>query len=495
MAWGLSGCLGNRSADIHDSFTSVTPTDEPEATLKFYFGGEKKAATDEVWAAVSEYVKGKGLNVKFSIQFIPWPEYYEKLLVMAAAGDRWDLNFDSEGSFRQMASRGSYMALDKLLPEYAPSLYRKYQMDGNLRSTTMNGDIVGLPWSIKMNQRPYAGWRVDLAEKAGIYRAPDSVKTVEDVDVLLQELKDAYPDSKVSRITALPFYVVREEWLDLGFHGLGIDMNDPEFKVQAIEQQLFYIEAAQMSKKWYENKILSPDSLIDRGDSAEQWRNGKVLFTLTSHEWAYAADLGFVDPNYRQQMSLLYPDKKQMNRSPISNVLAINRNSEHPELVLRFLDMMETDRKLYDLVIYGIEGKTYEKDGEQVIYPDNLSLSTSNYMDWGGQWALWNPRFIRSTETYPGDFWGEEARFAELPMNIDSPLEGLLLSDYAISKEVEKRAQLYENLGRSIEYGLVSDVEKEITAYRIKQQDSGLDVVIGEIQRQVNLYLASTQSE
>ncbi|WP_449007967.1 extracellular solute-binding protein [Paenibacillus taichungensis] len=491
MALALSGCMGSPGADINDFFTSSNHPSEPEVTLKFYFGGEKKAATDEVWTAVSEYVKDKGLNVKFSIHFISWPEYPEKLLVMAAAGDRWDLNFDSDSSFREMASRGSYMALDKLLPEYAPNLYKKYQMDGNLRSTMMNGDIVGLPWSIKMNQRPYAGWRVDLAEKAGIYREPDSVQTVQDVDVLLHELKHAYPNSKVTRITALPFYLVREEWLDLGFHGLGINLNDPDHKVQAIEQQPFYVEAAAMSKKWYEDKILSPESLIDRADSSDQWRNGKVLFTLTSHEWAHAADQGFVDSNYRQQMSLLYPDKKQVNRSPISNVVAINRNSENAELVLQFLDMMETDRKLYDLVIYGIEGKTYQMDGEQVVYPHNLSDSTSNYMGWGGQWALWNSRFIRSTETYPGDFWGEEARFAKIPVNLDSPLEGLLLSEYAISKEVEERVQLYEDMGRSIEFGLVSDVKEAVSDYRIKQQNIGLDKIIGEVQRQVDLNLAS----
>lgn len=489
LAGALSGCMGNRGTDLHEFFTSSISTDEPEVTLKLYFGGERKAATNEVWSAVSEYVKSKGLNVKFSIQFIPWTEYPEKLLVMAAAGDRWDLNFDTDSSFRQMASRGSYMALDKLLPEYAPNLFRKYEMDGNLRSATMNGDIVGLPWSIKMNERPYAGWRVDLAEKAGIYREPGSVQTVEDVDTLLHELKEAYPDSNVTRTTALPFYIVREEWLDLGFHGLGIYLNDPDYKVQAIEQQPFYEEAAFMSKKWYEGKILSPDSLIDRADRSDQWRNGKVLFTITSHEWAYASDPGFVDPNFRQQMSLVYPDKKHINRSPTSNVVAINRNSEHAPLVLRFLDMMETDRKLYDLVIYGIEGKTYEMDGEKVVYPDNLNLSTSNYMDWGGQWALWNPRFIRSTETYPGDFWQEEARFAELPINLDSPLKGLLLSDYAISKQIEKRVQLYEELGRSIEYGLVSDVETSVLQYQLQQRDSGLDQIIGEVQRQVNLYL------
>ena len=36
-----------------------------------------------------------------------------------------------------------------------------------------------------------------------------------------------------------------------------------------------------------------------------------------SHEWAYAADPGFVDASYKQQMSLIYPEKKFVNRSSI----------------------------------------------------------------------------------------------------------------------------------------------------------------------------------
>jgi putative aldouronate transport system substrate-binding protein len=116
-------------------------------------------------------------------------------------------------------------------------------------------------------------------------------------------------------------------------------------------------------------------------------------------------------------------------------------------------------------------------------------------MGWGGQWALWNSQFIRSTETYPGDFWGEEARFAKIPVNLDSPIEGLLLSDYAISKEVEERVQLYEDMGRSIEFGLVSDVKEAVSDYRIKQQNIGLDKIIGEVQRQVDLNLASNHPD
>lgn len=461
---------------------------EQEVTLKFFFGGEKPAATDEVWARVSDYVKAKGLNVKFNISFIPWNDLSGKLLIMAASGDKWDMNFDSDTSFNQMAAKDSYMRLNELLPKYAPNLYDKYKEFGKLDVATVNGNIVGLPWTIKMNQRFYAGWRVDLAEKAGITREPDAVKTVEDVDKLLYELKAAYPNARISRTSPLPLYWVRDEWVDLAFHGLGYYMDDPNFTVGAIEQQPFFLEAGKRAKQWYDDRIINRDVLIDKESGADQWQNGKTLFTITSHEWAYA-DPGFSDPTFRQQMSLLYPDARFVNRSPLANVLAINRNSEHADRVLRFLDMMETDRVLYDLVLYGIEGKTYVLNGETAEYPGDMTLQTSNYMEWGGNWAFWKPDYMRPTQRYSKNFWLEEEKFASLPMNVDSPLAGLFITEDNIRSEVAKRDDTYEGYGKRIEFGSVDLVDSAVTDYIGRQKANGIDKVVADVQRQIDEYL------
>jgi len=479
LGMSLAACSGS-NANI------ASLPEEEEVTLSFIFGGEKKAATDEVWAEVSEHVKTKGLNVKFDIRFIPFKEFKTKIQAMAAAGDRWDLNFDSNWlSYREMASRGSYMALNELLPKYAPTLYAKYMEQGTLSSATRNGKIIGLPWTMKMSERAYVGWRSDLAEAAGIHRGPDEVKTVEDLDVLLYELKKAYPNIKVSRTPPLALYLIREEWIDLAFHGLGFYLSDPSMKVQAIEQQPFYLESAKMSKKWNDDKILSLDATIDNQSGADQWRNGKMLSTLTSHEWAYA-DPGFVDPAFRQQMSLMYPDKRYPNRTALANVLAINNNSNHPELVLRFLDMLETDRELYDLVLYGIEGKTYILNEETAEYPEGMQFATSNYLEWESGWAFWKPQFLRPTPTYPEGFWLREAEFASQPINVTSPVDGLFISDETIKQELVVRDQLANDL-----VGKVDDPEQEVERYATLQRDSGLDVIIDEVQRQIDEYLGS----
>ncbi|MGO4372043.1 extracellular solute-binding protein [Paenibacillus sp. MCAF20] len=385
----LAACSGGNGNNepANGGKASNKPSDgskqEEEVTLKFYFGGDKKAATDEVWAKVSEYVKAKGLNVKFDINFIPFGDFKEKMLVMAASGDSWDMNFDGDWlSYKQMAAKGSYMALNDLLPEFAPNLYKKYEEQGTLQAATVNGEIVGLPWTMKMNERKFTGWRSDLTEKAGLDYPNGSVKTIEDVDKLLRDLKKAYPNERISRTPPVSLIMIRDEWVDLNFHGLGFYLSDPKVTVQAVEQQPFYLEAAKLAKVWYDDNLINRDAMIDKSDEAAEWRNGKKLFTVTSHEWV-SADPGFSDPAYKMESSELYPDKRFINRTALANVVAINRNSKNPERVLRLLDMIETDKTLYDLVQYGIEGKTYVLNGETAEYPEGMETTTSNYMEWG----------------------------------------------------------------------------------------------------------------
>ncbi|MFC5530568.1 extracellular solute-binding protein [Cohnella yongneupensis] len=463
---------------------------EEEATLTFYFLGDKKSATDEVWARISDYVKAKGLNVRFSIKFIPVNDFKKEMLVLAASGSKWDMNFDTEWqSYREMASNGAYMPLNELLPTYAPHLYAKYKDLNVIRAAEVNGQIIGLPWTIKMNQRNYAQWRSDLAKQADINPEPNSIRTIEDLDAFLHELKKAYPNAKLTRSLPRDVYMLRDEWVDIGFHGIGFYLNDPKVTLKPVEQQPFYMESAIMARKWYADGILNKDTGLDSEDGASLWKRGNMVFTLASHEWVNA-NQGFIDPSFEQESSLLYPDKKTVNRSPLANVIAINRNSEHPDRVLRFLDMLETDRVLYDLVQYGIEGKTYvlREDGS-VDYPQGMSTPTSNYMEWGGQWGLWRLQFMRPSPTYNEGFWDRESDFALEPRNVDSPIAGLFIAEDKIRSELLARDELIEQYGGPLELGTAPNTAQAVQEYVAMQDNDALKRILAEAQSQVDAFL------
>jgi putative aldouronate transport system substrate-binding protein len=490
----LSACNAGKK-DVSTTAADSTPkADENEVTLRFYFGGDKKSATDEIWKAVSDYVKTKGLNVNFNISTIPFPDYKQKMLVMAASSDDWDMNFDGDWlSMLHMAAKGGYMSLNDLLPKYAPNLYKKYQHAGTLQAATVNGKIIALPWTMEMNQRQFINWRSDLAKNANINPAPGSIKTIEDVDKFVHELKKAYPNQKFGRIAPFSLIEPKYELIETGFHFLVFDVNDPNVKLVPVEQTQAYREAVNLAKKWKDDGIINSDALVDKEDGAVQWRNGKNIFTATSHEWTYN-NLNFSEPGAEREGAEMYPDKKQVNRTALANVVAINKNSKNPDKVLRFLDMLETDQKLYDLVQYGIEGKTYVLNGKKADYPAGMDGGSSNYMEWGGQWALWKPQFMRPNPSYPDGFWQKEAEFAHEPTNILNPLDGLLIAEDKVKTETAKRDQLQDEFGKALELGTIpagTTADQAVDDYIAKQKAAGVDKIIAEAQRQVDAFLAS----
>lgn len=456
-------------------------------TLRFIFFGNSREKVPEVYKAISEQYEAE-LNADFEVTFIPGGEYKQKLIAIAASGDDYDMNFDGNWLvFDQMSTRGAYLELNDLLPEYAPNLYAVYQELGVLDAATVDGKIVGLPWTMSMNQRPYFGWNKEAADEAGVSFGEGDVKTFEDIDKLMGELYAYYKGSgkemmgPVSKETVL----LMGGYVDLNFHNLVYSIDDPDCTVIPLETTPAYLEAAKWAESWSEKGYILKDSVLETVDGNTLLGEGLRLSHFTWHEWA--TNMGKVVGG--AVPSELYPDNKFANRTPLSNVAAINANAANPERTLKFLDLVETDRNMYDLFHYGIEGVTYKLNGEKAEYAvEGMTGANSNYMEWGGQWAFWKPQFMRPNATYGPGFWEEEARLAALPKNINAPLAGFFPKSDNIKNEISARDQAWE-LDRAIRYGVAGDAETAVAKMIEEQKAAGIDVILADVQKQVDAYL------
>ncbi len=475
-----------------ESAPAESPAPElKDVKLKFYFMGDKRAATDEVWTTIAEKYRDK-LHADFEVNFIPFGDYKDKMMMMSASGDDWDLNFDGYWlSYPAMVLGGAYLDLNGLLSKYAPNLNATYEKQGVLSAATVDGKILSLPWTMKMNCRNYLLWRSDPGKKVGFEQPKDSLKTVEEVDAFLHAMQKALPGEKLLMNALDPMFLEKYELVPLSVGSdLYVDINDPTCKVIALEQHPAYRELATYAAKWYNDGILAKDALINKEDLATLWNNGRFLVNMTWHEWVFANDEG-TDPTRTIENSLLYPDKKFPNQTPLANVVCLNKNAANPERTLMFLDMLETDRDLYDTVQYGIEGKTYVLKNGAAEYPAGIDAASSNYMDWGGQWAFWKPQFMRPNATYSEGFWEREAEFASLPNNVNFSLDGLFVNSDPIKNELVRRSQLIEEFGKPIRFGVTKDAGAAVDEYLNKQKEAGLDTIVAEVQKQVDAYLAS----
>lgn len=467
--------------------------------LRLFFMNDKKAATDEVWTAVGEKFKDQ-LNATFEVNFIPAGDYISKLMVMSSSGDNWDANYDGAWmAYNQIVQKGGYLPVNDLLPQYAPTLNSTLQAAGTLKAVTVDGKIMAVPWTMKGNEHPFLVWRSDLLDKAGLKYEQSSIKTYDEFLAFLDAVHKALPDMKmvIPDNNSFPggnfnIELLKDEYFNLTFHGFVFSMNDAQCNIVGIETLPLFKEALQLRKKQYDAGLIAKDAMVDKTEASQYWKNGMIPYTVTSHEWAFA-NASFSDPNAKLEYSQLYPDKKYYNRSPTGNLMAINKNAANPERAMMFFELMETSQELYDMVMYGIKDKTYALNGNAADFPAGMTGATSNYMEWGGQWAMWKPQFMRPTAQYSEGFWKREGEFASTPNHIPSPIDGLSFNADAIKNELAQRDQILAELGKPLAAGIATggNTDKAIDDMIAKLKSAGYDKIVAELNKQVQAYLAA----
>ena len=459
-------------------------------TLQFFFGYDsKKAATDEVWNTIAQEFRNE-LNADFEITFIAGSDYQDRMMVKLAAGDAWDMNFDGDWViyYRAIAQNG-YMALDDLLPRYAPDLYRAYQASGAHEAAKSNGKIVALPWTNVMTNRPFFQWRDDLLP--GIN--PASVKTIEDVEQILYELKRRYPDRYTIENAGLWVFGMKNDTMEAPFD-FSFNPNDSTVRVSHIAETEAYRDRARYAEKWQRDGLIWADVLVDQLDHNQLINQGRLITKWGTHEFSNDSR-AWVEPTARWGFSSLYDSKKFQLRTALANIVAIPRTAKNPERTLMWLNLVETSQKMFDLLMYGIEGKTYVRDTTKpntVEYPAGMNDNNSNYMNWQSRWALWKPQFMRGDPLFAEGFWQEEKDFAlGNPNNIASPLDGFSLNTESIVTELAQIKALYDAAEKMLDVGLAGPSDRAIDTLVNQMNAAGLQRVKQEYQRQVDAFIAS----
>ena len=258
-----------------------------------------------------------------------------------------------------------------------------------------------------------------------------------------------------------------------------------------VEDTDAFREMAEMAKTMQDEGIIWGDVLTDKRDHNDLINEGMLMTKWGTHEFCYT-NRAWVEEGSYWDFNELYVDNLYPNRTPLANAMCIPETAENPERALMFMDLLETNQELYDMVHYGILGETYELDGEEAVFPEGMNGSNSNYMEWIGRWGLWKPQFMRPDFSFNEGFWQREAEYAmSNPSNVINPLDGFALNMDDINIEVAERNQIYDDAKKVLTVGLVDDVEATIAKLQADQEAAGREKVREEVQRQIDEYLGN----
>jgi putative aldouronate transport system substrate-binding protein len=175
--------------------------------------------------------------------------------------------------------------------------------------------------------------------------------------------------------------------------------------------------------------------------------------------------------------------------------MAISSNSKNPERAMQLIELMNTEKgkDLYNLMVYGIEGKHYNKINDKEIQPIGYTSQPTADSPYGQyNWAIGN--IFNGYEIYmenkpltlQSDFISQ--------VNADaapSKLKGFTLDTDPIKTELAQVNAVIGEYKTTLNSGAAPDADALYKDFVNKLIKAGDDVVTKEIQRQIDEWRAS----
>ena len=508
----IPGCNNASTTPQEQNVTTqnaITGDDVDPVTLTFYFpqltGGEK-ADTNLVLSEIEDMTADL-FNVSLDFNWLPPGTYADTVLEKLASGAELDAVFcglPGQGllDFTAMAREGLLADLTDALPQYAPGLLAQFERD-DLNCGRVDGDLFVIPSLFPMSDNIYAIVRQDFVESYGL----PPIRTFDDYGQYLAAIKlneaDIMPgkiaDTSIALFARASGYAVfdKEHFLVYGWA-------DDTMQLLPWEQTAEFMNVVGYLSEWARNDYLdlNMQGMGDIWNTIDLIISGDISSFLFAGEYRIGETIGIIEysfNNYLESNQIpgeikayrLYPELQAQMLNPVGNGLttgsiALSAASDKIDRTLMFMDWIQSRQEHYDLFMYGIEGRHYELQGEQLSFPDGVTIDQNDYMAWDGRQAFKNLAFERFVAVLPSDTRDDYSQ--NIRGNaVLAPHEGFYADDANISDLLEQRRQI---ILTDIELPLLTGTfdANNIDIVFEKLRNTGTDDIITDLQDQIASY-------
>ena len=447
-------------------------------TLKWVVPGNPEPDIATVMDAANEILVEK-LGCKLDLQIIEFSAYDERLKLMMSGGESFDLCYVNNTSFTDGVSKGGFLSLedyidDTKLPELVGEDILKYgEYKGELYAIP-NVQIMAVTDNIWVQEQ--------FAKEYGL--KADSIKSYNDMEPFFQWIKENKPGNVPIRITSSQIRNVK------GFENAYYDdlvsnmvyayeTEDGKVKVVKATDYPGFWELVTLKNDWYKKGYIRSDVATVYGDDWDDVGNGKYgAYTQTYKPGGIEAqnstpgEIPHVEVN---------PTPGFMSYSAgCATMTAVNAKTKNPELVLDFIELMNSDKELYNIITFGVEGKHYTV-GEN----GKITLNREGGYCSNAGWKFGNQYNALVIEGQPDDVWEQTKK-----VNDEAKMSKLTGFKPDLSKIKLEISQLETVKGKysSIQRGY-DDPNNYKDAYLAELQSAGIEKVVTELQAQVDEFL------
>lgn len=467
----LTGCGGKGGSDSE------------VVELTWYQVGDAQKDDETVLAEVNKYTEEK-IGVKLNVVKVGWGDYNQKMQVVINTGDNWDLCFTCSwaNDYVQNVQKGAFLELDDLIAEHGKEIADT--IDPRFWEAAKVGGITyGVPSEKEIGSVPMWVFTKEYVDK---YNIPyQDLKSLEDLEPWLQKIKENEPG-------VVPMYLTRDytapTYMDKIQDPIGIEYGDSDLTVQNIFQTEKMKSTLDTMRKYYQAGYINKDAATASDDKSIK------RFITKGDGQPYAELIWGKDLGY-EVVATPIMDTQVTNASARGALTAVNKNTKHPEKAVQFLNLVNSDEYLRNLLNYGIEGVHWERaevpadeakaaEGKPYIYDTKVKLIEEKKKDYSVpywvQGGLFNTYVL---ENEPIDKWATFKEFND--DSEEAPSFGFDFNLEPVSTQVAGFRNVLDEFGRSLYTGSVEPSEY-LPELERKFEATGVQDVIDEMQKQID---------
>jgi putative aldouronate transport system substrate-binding protein len=489
----LTGCGGTK-AGTADTTTAADTTAAAETTaavtekkldpyeIKWYFVGTKQYPETNL---VEEELNKKmaDINATVKIQVFPWGEYPNKMSLIVASGEQFDISFmGTWTNYYQNVAKGAFVDLTDLVAEKLPK-FSQVIAPQFLEGPKVKGRLYGLPTHKEIPEA--YGIEVDKEFGEQIGANFDSVKTYADLEPILKLAKEKLPGD----IFPMHFQattVLRDGTFDnLGdvkIPGL-VKLDDADTKVINQFESGEFMNNWKLAYSWVKNGYANKNGATQ--GSPDYW-NARKAFTRVEN----MGPLPEYQGSKGQIIKRVYIGNKVIaTGSTVGAMMCFSKTSKDIDRALTFFDRVATDPELYNLVMYGIKDRHYRiidenSNPKRVDYLEGQNEDSVGYVHSGGAWSIggnWFLHFLGKAD--PVDRNDSIATFNQTA--VSSKLLGFSFDPEPVKTEIAACENVYQELAVPLNCGAV-DPDKYAVKLQQKMKEAGAEKIIAEKQKQID---------
>ena len=468
-AASLSGCGENKK-------------EEDATKISWYLSGVKQDSTyDDVFNKVNEIMEER-YGLKLNIVMTDGTNYSQKLQMMNAAQESYDLAFTSNwaNDYYTNVINGSLLDLTERLPKEAPKLYESLS-NVEKESAAIDGRIYAVPnWQV---QARAMGFMIPTEKLDMAGCKIDDINSFEDLEKYFAAVTEIEPETnkgggewESAMINYGLLAVTR-----VGFPGC--IYYKKEGKPQIINQydSPEFLEYAKLMKSWVEKGYL-PKVHNEKDDSTKD----HIVNPGAWSNWKPGVGLDITRRAGYEILAKQISPAVLSTEAIIATMTGVGANSKNPEAALKVLEIMYTDKELYNMLSWGIEGVNYDKISDNMISIKEGSTYTMS------NWMLGSVANSFVTEGNPENIWDITKEFNDSA--VVSPLLGFTLDTSEISSELGNCENVVKEYLDTIQYGTGTQAPEEIIAQlNAELKVAGVDKVLTVIQKQIDEWWAENK--